>query len=324
MSKDEAQTKFTRYNCLACARDTEHLFLWCKNGSQVFRCVDCGLGAAIPDSFDPKAYYTAEFFHNQTKGGYPDYVASEWVLRAEFRTIVDRIRRIVPSGVLLEIGAAYGFFLIEASAHYQVRGVELSDDAAAFARGRGLDVRTGSLTRRMLEEIGQVDVIIMLDVIEHLEDPKAILCLCGEFLRPDGVMVLTTPDFASGLARISGKGWRNMTPPQHLWYFTPDSLAKVAASAGLTISHIAHPWKRVPISLILQLIGRYVGLQLPQSVHSLASRIGVAVNLFDAMRVVLRKVPFDQAVGSSAAHSKRFGSVFFRTAEQIAASGDRA
>jgi 2-polyprenyl-3-methyl-5-hydroxy-6-metoxy-1,4-benzoquinol methylase len=277
--------------CLACDRETEYLFLWRKNGSQVFRCAACGLGAALQENFEPQAYYNLEYFNSATKGGYPDYGASEGVLRAEFRTLIDRLRRIVPSGRLLEIGSAYGFFLLEASAHYEVHGVEIADDAAALARARGLDVRTGSLTRQMLEEVGPVDVIVMLDVIEHLEDPKATLCRCGEFLRPGGAMVLTTPDFASALARISGKHWRNMTPPQHLWYFTPDSLDKMAAAAGLAVAHIAHPWKRVPVSLVLQLVGQSTGLQLPQSLLSSASKVGVAVNLFDTMRIVLRKAP---------------------------------
>jgi nitrite reductase/ring-hydroxylating ferredoxin subunit len=195
----------------------------------------------------------------------------------------------VPSGTLIEVGAAYGFFLLEAKAHYQVYGVEIAGEAAQFARARGLDVRTGSLTRQLLEEIGPIDVAVMLDVIEHLEHPKATLALCNEFLRPGGIIILTTPDFASALARVTGKGWRNMTPPQHLWYFTPDSITRVAAAAGLEVDQITHPWKRVPISLIVQLISRYIRVQLPRSVLSPLSKIGLPVNLFDAMRVVLRK-----------------------------------
>ncbi len=311
MATASSRTRPSRRDCLACGRETEHRLLWYKNGSRIFRCAVCGLGAASQEQFDPKEYYTAEYFHSQTRGGYPDYLASERVLRAEFRTIVDGIRRLVPSGSLLEIGAAYGFFLLEASAHYAVHGVEIAGEAAAFARARGLDVRTGTLTRHLLEEIGPVDVITMFDVIEHLEDPRATLCLCGEFLRPGGAMVLTTPDFASALAGIAGRRWRNMTPPQHLWYFTPDSLAKLAAAGGLAVSHIAHPWKRVPISLILQQIGLSVGLRLPQSLLSWASRLGVAVNLFDTMRIVLRKVP--QPVPSSPG----------AFAAQNGASGDR-
>jgi SAM-dependent methyltransferase len=281
--------KRSRPSCLACNRPTQHAFLWEKSSSSVFRCTECGLGSATKRGFDPKTYYTADFFNGNTEGGYPDYITSEKVLRAEFRTILDHVRQIVPSGTLIEIGAAYGFFLLEAKTQYEVHGVEIADDAAEFARARGLDVRTGGLTRSILEEIGSIDLVVMLDVIEHLEDPKAALELCSEFLRPGGAVILTTPDFGSALARITGKSWRNMTPPQHLWYFTRDSITRIAAAAGLEVDQIGHPWKRVPISLIVQLISRYTGVELPRSMLTSLSKIGMPVNLFDAMRVVLRK-----------------------------------
>ncbi|MBV9378312.1 MAG: class I SAM-dependent methyltransferase [Alphaproteobacteria bacterium] len=276
-------------SCIACDRPTEHNLLWEKNGSRVFRCVECGLGSATRGNFDPTRYYTADFFNGNTERGYPDYINSENVLRSEFRALTNRLRQIVPSGTLLEIGAAYGFFLLEANAYYRVHGVELADEAAAFARARGLDVRTGGLTRQILEQIGPIDVVVMLDVIEHLDHPRATLALCGEFLAPGGVVLLTTPDFASAFARITGKRWRNMTPPQHLWYFTRDSIAGVAATAGLELFQISHPWKHVPISLVAQLIGRCIGVEFPRAVFTSLSKVGISVNLFDVMRVVLRK-----------------------------------
>jgi 2-polyprenyl-3-methyl-5-hydroxy-6-metoxy-1,4-benzoquinol methylase len=278
-----------RRYCPACGGDTAQLPLWQKDGSQVFRCAGCGLGAATAPNFDPTACYTAEYFSSQTKGRYPDYRASETVLRAEFRRAVAFVRRIVPSGRLLEIGAAYGFFLSEAAAHYDVHGIEIADEAAAFARRRGLDVRTGGPTRQSFAAIGAVDVIVMLDVIEHLEEPGDVLRLCGQSLRPGGAVILTTPDFASPLARLSGRRWRNMTPPYHLWYFTAESLARLAAAAGLATAEVAHPWKLVPAALLLQLLGQSIGVGWPPSLLSKASRLGIPVNLFDAMRVVLRK-----------------------------------
>jgi 2-polyprenyl-3-methyl-5-hydroxy-6-metoxy-1,4-benzoquinol methylase len=280
-----------RRYCPACDRDTAQLPLWQKNGSQIFRCPGCGLGAATAPNFAAAACYNAEYFSSQTKGGYPDYRASEPVLRAEFRRMVKFVRRIVPSGRLLEIGAAYGFFLIEAAVHYEVHGIEIADEAAAFARRRGLEVHTGQPTQRSLAEIGTVDVIVMLDVIEHLEAPGDVLRLCGRYLRPGGAVILTTPDFASPLSRLSGRRWRNMTPPHHLWYFTADSLAGLAAAAGLAIAEVAHPWKRVPAALVLQLLGRSVGIGWPPSLLSTASRLAIPVNLFDVMRAVLRKPP---------------------------------
>ena len=285
----QAGTTSTRLRCLACCKETEHLFLWNKNNSSVFRCIECNLGSATKGNFDPELFYVGDYFNGKIREGYADYLGSEPVLRGEFRRIVDCVRQIAPSGTLIEIGAAYGFFLLEAKAHYQVHGVEIAEEAAEFARARGLDVRTGALTRSILEEIGPIDIAVMLDVIEHLEDPKAALELCGEFLRPSGAVILTTPDFDSVLARITGKSWRNMTPPQHLWYFTRDSITRMAAAAGLEVCQISRPWKRVPMSLIVQLISRYTGLELPRSTLTSLSKTGFPVNLFDAMRIVLRK-----------------------------------
>jgi SAM-dependent methyltransferase len=281
--------RYQRRNCPACRRQTDHRLLWHKNGSPVFRCLDCGLGAAAVADFDAKSLYSGGFFNGRSDAGYVDYAGSEAVLRAEFRTVVARLRQVAPSGTLLEIGAAHGFFLLEAEPYYAVHGVEIADQAAAAARARGLDVTTGSVDRQLLARIGPVDVVVMLDVIEHLEDPFATLFLCSEFLREGGAIVLTTPDFASPLARLTGRDWRNMTPPHHLWYFTPDSLKRLAAAAGLTIETVTHPWKRVPASLIFDLIGRRTGLKMPRSALLRLNRVGVPVTLADVMRVVLRK-----------------------------------
>lgn len=281
--------QYSPRNCPACRRETGHRFLWSKNGCPVFRCIECGLGAATIAAFDPKALYSGDFFNGRSGAGYVDYAGSEAVLRAEFRATVASVRKIAPSGTLLEIGAAYGFFLLEAAPYYEVHGIEIAEGAATHARARGLDVHTGSLDRKLFEKIGPVDVVVMLDVIEHLEDPAATLSLCGEFLREGGAVALTTPDFASLLARLTGKSWRNMTPPQHLWYFTPNSLARLAAAAGLTIEAVTYPWKHIPVSLALDLIGRSTGLKVPRSALLRLNQIGMPVTLFDVMRVVLRK-----------------------------------
>ncbi len=129
----------------------------------------------------------------------------------------------------------------------------------------------------------------MLDVIEHLPEPADTLADCARALEPGGVLVLTTGDFGSMLARATGRSWRLMTPPQHLWFFTVDSIRRLAARLGLEVVEIAHPWKIAPLSLIFYQIGRALGVQRASAGGSGASRLGVPVNLFDAMRIVLRR-----------------------------------
>jgi SAM-dependent methyltransferase len=257
------------------------------NGCPIRQCRDCGLGQADPEGFDPGSYYTADYFNGQHSDGYADYLGAEPVLRKEFARTVAFIRKFVPTGRLLDIGCAYGFFLQEARPHFEVAGIELAADAAEHCRRNGLDVVTGVADAATLARLGQFDVITLFDVIEHLPAPDEVLALAARHLRPGGIMVVTTGDFASAASRIMGPKWRLMTPPQHLWFFTRDSIRDMGEGAGLSMIDFAHPAKIVPLSLIAFQLRRMLGLRTATA--GAASGIGVPVNLFDAMRVVLRK-----------------------------------
>jgi SAM-dependent methyltransferase len=273
--------------CPACAQATEHRALYSKNGCDIMQCAACGLGRAQANGFDPGSYYTGDYFSGGHADGYADYRGAEPVLRREFAHTVDFIRKYKPGGRLLDVGCAYGFFLQEARPHFDVAGIEIAEDAAGHARAQGLNVTTGIADEATLAKFGMMDVIVLLDVIEHLPSPQETLALCTQHLAPGGVIVITTGDFASLYSRISGTHWRLMTPPQHLWYFTRDSMQGLARSLELRLESFDHPWKVVPVSLILFQVGRMVGIRSAGA--STASRLGVPVNLFDAMRVVLRK-----------------------------------
>lgn len=274
------------HDCPACGRLTPQPLLYEKNGCRIHRCADCGLGHTDASGFDPRAYYTEAYFSGGHADGYADYRAAEPVLRREFAHVVRFIRRYKASGRLLEIGCAYGFFLEEARAHFDVTGIEIAADVAAQARARGLDVRQGLADAATLAPLGTFDVIVLLDVIEHLPDPAAVMQLIAAHLKPGGIVVLTTGDFASLLARALGARWRLMTPPQHLWFFTPESMRRLGEAQRLTSERIDHPWKTVPLSLVLFQLGRMLGVR---AAAPALGRLGVPVNLFDAMRVVMRK-----------------------------------
>ena len=273
--------------CPACARTTAHILRFQKNGSDILQCTACGLGRAETVNFDPTTYYTADYFCGGHTDGYSDYLGAEAVLRREFASTVDFIRAFRAGGKLLEIGCAYGFFLQEAGRYFEVAGIELADNAAAHCLGKGFHVLQGVADQATLEQIGCVDVIVLLDVIEHLPHPHETLDLCSRHLNPGGLIVISTGDFASVAARLTGPNWRLMTPPQHLWYFTPDSMRRLAAGLGLSVERLDHPWKTVPASLILFQLRRMFGIG--GAPVTAGSSIPVPVNLFDAMRIVLRK-----------------------------------
>ncbi|MEA2990022.1 MAG: hypothetical protein QOG83_2733 [Alphaproteobacteria bacterium] len=274
-------------SCPACGQATEHRFLFSKHGCDIQRCAECGLGRAQASGFDPGAYYTDDYFSGGHADGYADYRGAEPVLRREFAHTVDFLRRFKAGGRLLDVGCAYGFFLEEAKRHFEVAGIEIAQDAAADCRKRGLRVLTGVADEETLAQLGMMDVIVLLDVIEHLPTPRDTLALCARHLRPEGILMITTGDFASLYARLAGAGWRLMTPPQHLWYFTRESVQRMGQALGLRLESFDHPWKIVPVSLMAYQVGRMIGIRSAGT--GSASRLGLPVNLFDAMRVVLRK-----------------------------------
>src|SRR6476619_3051609 len=183
--------------CPACGGARNHALRFRTNGCDILQCESCGLGSTETSGFDPAAYYTEDYFSGRRADGYSDYLGAEPVLRREFARSVDFIRRYYPHGKLLELGCAYGFFLMEAARHFDVTGIELAAEAAEHGRRAGLQVLQGTADAANLARVGAVDVIVLFDVIEHLPQPRETLALCCQHLNPGGIIVITTGDFGS-------------------------------------------------------------------------------------------------------------------------------
>jgi 2-polyprenyl-3-methyl-5-hydroxy-6-metoxy-1,4-benzoquinol methylase len=285
--KSGAAGKVLPLTCPACGTLTSHRLLYVKNDCDVMRCEACGLGRAEANGFDVNSYYTGDYFSGKRADGYADYRGAEKILRREFAETVRFIRTFQPAGRLLDVGCAYGFFLKEARPFFDVSGIELAQDAAEDCRQSGLNVLTGQADAGVLRHLGMFDVITLLDVIEHLPSPRETAALLAAHLNPGGILVVTTGDFGALSARLAGSNWRLMTPPQHLWFFSQDAMRRMMTSLGLEVERLDHPWKLVPLSLIHFQLARMAGRHL----HHVPAwgGLGLPVNLFDAMRVVLRK-----------------------------------
>jgi SAM-dependent methyltransferase len=277
-------------SCPACSEETSHSRLFTVNKCEIVQCRTCGLGRTLAPGFQPDSYYTKSYFNGSIADGYADYEGSGPILLREFGKVVHEIEKFVPAGGhVLEVGCAYGFFLKAARTRFEVTGIEIADSAVQSCRLDGLRVYHGVVSGPLLASIGQVDAVVLLDVIEHLPDPEDDLRLLTRALRPGGVMIVSTGDFASVLARYMGPKWRLMTPPQHLWYFTPVSLRKLAKRVGLETLDISYPWKLVPMGLVIFQLKRMLGLRTQNSTSNANAyrSLCIPLNLFDAMRVTL-------------------------------------
>jgi 2-polyprenyl-3-methyl-5-hydroxy-6-metoxy-1,4-benzoquinol methylase len=69
-------------------------------------------------------------------------------------------------------------------------------------------------------------------VLEHVPDPVAVARRMLEWLTPDGLLIVETPN-AGGLgAGLFGGAWAGLELPRHLSHFTPATLAAVIEKAG--------------------------------------------------------------------------------------------
>ena len=105
------------------------------------------------------------------------------------RRVTDRRPRI------LDVGCGTGANLIMLSKHGDAEGVDVSEDALAFCRERGLDkVRLGAGEELPYED-ATFDLVTAFDVIEHMDDDLAGLREMRRVLRPGGRVLLFVPTF---------------------------------------------------------------------------------------------------------------------------------
>ena len=258
----------------------------------LLRCPACGFVTANMDRpLDVHAVYDTDYF---TGGEYLDYQEDEVFFKKTFRDRLRQLLRRRRDGRLLEIGAAYGFFLDLAREHFQVIGYEVNHAAARYAReALGVDVRTDDFLRSTVQGIdGPVDVTVMWDVIEHLERPDLYLARIAALSRPGALLYVTTGDIGSLLARLRGRKWRMIHPPTHMHYFSRPTLARLLANHGFRVLGtqavgVARSVRQVLYYILVLRMGR------PKTYQALTKAIpptwGFTLNTLDIMQVVAER-----------------------------------
>ncbi|MFM7056988.1 MAG: class I SAM-dependent methyltransferase [Planctomycetota bacterium] len=83
---------------------------------------------------------------------------------------------------------------------------------------------------------GSVDLVIMSSFLEHEAQPLALLKTLAPALSPHALIVLKVPNFGCINRRIRGSRWCGFRYPDHVNYFTPATLHRLAAEAGFVVA----------------------------------------------------------------------------------------
>ena len=212
-----------------------------------FACNACGIIFIHPQptADDLAKLYSKEYFEGDFRCGHAgSYFDENTQTALADAALLDRIKRLKPSGKFLEIGCAGGAFLHAArEAGYDVRGIEFSSVAAQLAREKfGLDVVTGDVKDARFPE-NAFDVVFMGDVLEHLPDPVATCREVFRVMAPGGIFVIECPMQTNTLFSragflaysLLGKKATVHLPPYHLFEYRPASMAALLRRCGFEI-----------------------------------------------------------------------------------------
>lgn len=198
----------------------------------LFRCCDCG---TVHQPTLPGGSDLTDIYRDMQDD---DYLSEEEGRRATARRVLDDVRAHVRSGRLLDVGCGHGLLLAEArQLGFETMGLELSASAAAYARDRlELDVREQTLAELEASgSAGPFEVVVLADVLEHLDDPLGALDACHRLLAPGGVLCVITPDPSSPTARAAGSRWWGYVPA-HTFLFPHGTLLELISGRGLVVS----------------------------------------------------------------------------------------
>jgi 2-polyprenyl-3-methyl-5-hydroxy-6-metoxy-1,4-benzoquinol methylase len=140
---------------------------------------------------------------------------------------------------VLDIGCGSGSYLSSLDERFIPYGVELSEGLAAQAQtafsARGGHVVNAATIDALPQFLpGSIDAVVMRSYLEHEPRAREVLAGVQAVLRTGGIAVVKVPNYASWNRRIMREGWCGFRFPEHVNYFTPDSLHKMAASVGLS------------------------------------------------------------------------------------------
>ena len=294
---------------------------------EFFQCADCGLMFVEP--FSGFEIYNDEYYRGHGPDPYVDYETEyrDWrrsdrglefddlVRIADDRLKDQRTKRpndLIPTdaGPLvpfswLDFGCGAGALLKylreRGSLHgrpLELTGHDVGSYADLLKTTDGF--RILDLDKLSREPAARYDVISMIEVIEHLPSPLEPLTLVSRLLKPGGLLLLTTGNLDSPVARRQGIHYRYCAPEIHVSLFNPECLAQLYRRVGLETYHVRYQGAvkfKVVKSLRHKRAWRALaaaGLSLPPVVRAVDALYGVS-----AMPCAVKPVSAKQSVISN-------------------------
>ncbi|MCX8029504.1 MAG: class I SAM-dependent methyltransferase [Brevinematales bacterium] len=204
----------------------------------VYRCCNCGVmfRYPFPSSEDLQSFYTEGYYSGISFYSYVDersIKGSHLVWDRRLKRLMEIYKKENNSypRTILDVGCSFGGFLERAKLFgLEPYGIEISEYAYTYAVQRGLTVFKGDVSNVCLDQ-NKFDMITMIEVIEHLEDPRRVITKLYNSTTKGGLILIQT----ANMNGLQSKFWGNKYHyylPGHLHYFTNKTLRRLLFDVG--------------------------------------------------------------------------------------------
>jgi 2-polyprenyl-3-methyl-5-hydroxy-6-metoxy-1,4-benzoquinol methylase len=216
---------------------------------QIWHCEDCNTAFALPkvntDNLYELIYKNSEilssdyleWFDNVIRKRKPlTYLISKSLLFWSINHVLKK-KKISKKDALLEVGSGLGYLTYALrKAGYNATGLDISNVAVEKAKQYlGNFYFQADVLLYADQHPESFDVILLTEVIEHVDEPLTFMKALAKLLKTDGCIILTTPNKSFYPKEAV---WSSANPPMHLWWFSEDSMQYIAKQLNLTVEFL--------------------------------------------------------------------------------------
>jgi len=220
---------------------------------EIRHCLNCMVAFSMPRMKDTKDLYD-KIYKNGSKVRYYDrywnyaekvknienpldYLAESedtyWGVRSALKTII----KDKSATKILEVGSGLGYLTYGLRmAGYDTLGIDISEAAVKNAIiNFGNHYIASDVFDFAEKNVGFFDIVILTEVIEHVDNPIAFIDVLLKLIKPSGRIIITTPNKSLYPSNIT---WSSDLPPVHCWWYSEDSISYIANILNAKVEYV--------------------------------------------------------------------------------------